>query len=396
MPYAPPEHLASFSLVQGGPIYRVERRFGLVREGGRGLVSRASMVIGVTFLPLVVLAAAQGVLFGSRVAVPLTSDLTIYARFLFAIPLLLSAESSIDPRLNAAVKHFRTSGLLEGKAEADFEGAIGKLERARDSFLPEFILLLGAFAFAWFSSRAILGSPVSTWRAITPGLESSTTLAGRCLDLVSLPIFNFLMFRWLWRMLLWSFFLVRVSRIDLKLVPTHPDGAAGLGFLGGAHTAFGAFLVPLAVTVGARGVQWVQYGGGTLESLRNALIAFLVVGLAITLGPLLVFAPRLMVVKRRGLLEYGNLASDYTRRFDQKWVHGNTAGKEPLLGTGDIQSLADLGNSFGTIKAMRVMPPNFQHAKTLVLAAALPLIPLLALIMPVEKVLKQLLQLVMR
>lgn len=396
MPHESHEHLASFSLVQGGPIYRVERRFRLVREGGRGLAARTIAAVGVTFLPLVVLSAVQGVLFGSRVVVPLASDLTIYTRFLFAISLLLAAEASIDQRLNAAVKHFRTSGLLEGKAEADFESAIGRLEHSRDSLLPELILLLGAFAFAWISSRAILGSPVPTWRAITPGLESSTTLAGRWLDLVSLPIFNFLVFRWLWRILLWSVFLIRVSKIDLKLVPTHPDGAAGLGFLGGAHTAFGAFLVPLAATAAARGVQWVQYGGGTLESLRNALIAFLVVGLAITLGPLLVFAPRLMVVKRRGLLDYGKLASDYTRRFDKKWVHAGTAGEEPLLGTADIQSLADLGNSFAIIKGMRVMPPNIRHAETLVMAAALPMIPLLAFIMPVEKILKQLLQLVMR
>ena len=390
------EDPASFSLVRGGPFHRLGLRLGVVRGDNQGLLTRSLALVGITFLPLVVLAALQGVLVGPVVVVPLAVDLSVYARFVIAISLLVFAERTIDRRLSEAVGHFRTSGLLEGRAREDFEAAIGKLERTRDSLLPEIVLLLLAFVLAWVSSRAVLTLPVSSWRALTPGLESSTTWAGAWLERVSLPFYQFMIYRWLWRILVWSTFLARAARCDLRLVPTHPDGAAGLGFLGGAQASFSAFLVPMALTAASRGVQWVQVGGGTMDGLRNSLIAFVVLALALVLGPLLLFMPKLAAIKRRGLYEYGTLATDYTRRFDQKWVRGRPAGDEPLLGTADIQSLADLNNSFDVIRRMRLVPPNLQNTISLLLAATLPMLPFIALIVPIQQILRQLAGFVMR
>ena len=48
---------------------------------------------------------------------------------------------------------------------------------------------------------------------------------------MSLPIFQFLLCRWYFRLFIWARFLWQVSRIDLSLVPTHPDRVGGLGFL---------------------------------------------------------------------------------------------------------------------------------------------------------------------
>jgi len=256
-------------------------------------------------------------------------------------------------------------------------------------------MLIGALVLGWVNAHAILGLPVSSWRQVTPGLISSTTLAGHWLDFVSMPIFNFLIYRWLWRIGLWTVFLWRVSRIDIDLVPTHPDGAGGLGFLGQIHAVFGAFLAPLAASIAARGVQWVQYGEGTLESFRNAAIAFAVIALAITLGPLLVFTPKLLAAKRRGLLEYGGFADEYTHGFDRKWLRGGRGDESPL-GSGDIQSLADLGNSYAVIRSMRLVPAGLPQALTLVAAIALPMVPFLAFIMPLKEILKLLMQLVGR
>jgi hypothetical protein len=391
----PKESPRPFSLVQGGLFYRFERFFRLVRNDPPDPAFRVWGGVVVTFLPLVVLAAIQDVLIGSRVTLPLLLDLTIWARFVIAIPLLVGAERNIDGRLAVAVRQFRTSELVGEEARVGVEAAIAKLESARDSLIPESILLAGALVLGWLNNHAFLSVPVSSWRAITPGLASSTTLAGQWLDFVSLPLFNFLVFRWLWRIALWSILLGRISRLPLNLVPTHPDGAAGLGFLGGIHAVFGTFLVPLSATVAARGVMWVQYGGGTVESFRNGAIAYAVVALAITMGPLLVFMPKLMVTKRRGLLEYSGFALEYTRRFDQKWLRGGR-GDEALLGTADIQSLADLANSFSIVKTMRIIPPSSRNAMPLLAALALPMVPFLAFIIPLEQILKQLMQLVLR
>lgn len=68
--------------------------------------------------------------------------------------------------------------------------------------------------------------------------------------------------------------------------------------------------------------------------------------LIILLAPLLVFSPKLLMTKRRGLLEYSALANEYTQSFDRKWIRKENPEGELLLGSADIQSLADLGNSF--------------------------------------------------
>ena len=53
--------------------------------------------------------------------------------------------------------------------------------------------------------------------------------------------------------------------------------------------------------------------------------------------------------RRVGLREYGTLAQRYVREFDDKWLRGGAPAGEPLVGSGDIQSLADLGNSFEVV-----------------------------------------------
>jgi len=392
----PDETNEQSSVLDAGPFYRVEQRFGLTRPGLPGLTVRTLVAIGVSFVPLVALAAYQGVLFGQGVTLPLVKDLTVYARFAIAVPLLLHAERLIEGRLSQAITHFRTCHVVEGEARAGFEDALGRLMRSVDALLPEIILFVASFVLALFSSRPTLGHAVSSWQVIAPGPGSRATWAGMWLEFVSLPFFGFLVTRWLWRIFLWSRFLLRVSRLNLTLVPTHPDGAGGLAFLGIIHTAFGAILVPMAMTVAARGVQWVQIGGGAAVPLRNALIAFIVVALIVPLGPLLVFVPRLLATRRNGLLEYAKLATDYTRAFDRKWVRQPPGPEEPMLGTGDIQSLADLANSYEVIKRMGVVPFSRQNALALAVATVLPMLPFIALIFPLAEMLKLMGQLVLK
>ena len=390
------ETLGTFSLTRGGPFYRVEERLGMAREGFPGLALRTVFTIGLTFVPLVVLAAIEGVLIGSRVVLPLLLDLTVYARFVLAVPLLLHAERFVDLRLSMAVTHFQTGDILEGPVRDQFETALDRLRSALESRLPEVILVLVAFVPALVQGRTVLGHQVSSWQLVTPGLASSATWAGKWLVFVSLPLFSFLILRWLWRILLWTQFLWRVSRIDLRLIPTHPDGAGGLAFLGVLHTGFSGFLIPVSATIAARAVQGVQYGVLTMTSFRNVLIAFIVLALIVALGPLLVFIPKLVQIRRRGLLEYAKLATDYTRDFDQRWLREAGKAENPLLGTSDIQSLADLANSYSVIQRMSVVPISRQNIIAVAAATALPMLPFLLLVFPLEALLKQVAALLIR
>ena len=59
-------------------------------------------------------------------------------------------------------------------------------------------------------------------------------------------------------------------------------------------------------------------------------------------------------MKQRGLREYGTLAERFVREFDTKWLRNPAPPDEPLVSTADIQSLADLGNSYDMVKGMRL------------------------------------------
>ena len=111
----------------------------------------------------------------------------------------------------------------------------------------------------------------------------------------------------------------------------------------------------------------------------------------LVLGPFCVFASQLAAVKRTGLREYGTLAERYVREFDEKWLRGGAPDGESLVGSGDIQSLADLGNSFEIVRTMHIAPFTKETILQLAAATVAPVVPLLLTMMPLEELLKKLL-----
>ena len=106
------------------------------------------------------------------------------------------------------------------------------------------------------------------------------------------------------------------------------------------------------------------------------------------------FTPQLFQLKLKGNREYGTLAQRYVREFDAKWLRGGAPADEPLMGSGDIQSLADLGNSLQSVQSMRVFPVTKDAVLQLAMATVVPLAPLLLTMMPLEELLKKLFGLV--
>jgi hypothetical protein len=208
---------------------------------------------------------------------------------------------------------------------------------------------------------------------------------------VSLPLFQFLLGRWYFRLGIWARFLWQVSRIDLRVVPTHPDRLGGLGFLSSTFYAF----TPLATAHGALLAGWIAnrifHLGATVPDFKVEIAVTLIFLLCVVLGPLLVFAPQLAQAKRTGTREYGMLAQRYVREFDAKWLRGGAPADEPLLGSGDIQSLADLNNSFEVVRTMRLAPVTKEALLQLAAATLAPVTPLALTMMSLEELLKRLL-----
>jgi hypothetical protein len=214
------------------------------------------------------------------------------------------------------------------------------------------------------------------------------SLAGVWYQFIAVPLLQFFMFRWLWRLVIWTLFLHDLSRLDLRLVPTHPDRAAGLGFLGGAHLSLAIFPFAFSCVLSANIAFQIAFEGVAIESFRLLFVVYLVTMVLLILGPLLIFTPQLARIRRSGMREYSLLANAYNRAFHQKWVSGPPPADEPLLGSADIQSLADLGNSFGMIRDMKIFPFSQQQIVQIVIVATLPGLPLIFLVMPVGELLQ--------
>jgi hypothetical protein len=206
-----------------------------------------------------------------------------------------------------------------------------------------------------------------------------------------IPFFQFLVFRWIWRLFLWFQFLNRVRKLDLQLFPTHPDGAGGLGFVGVSQRFFGILL--FAISIGSAGVlaNSIVYDNVPLVDFAPAIALYAIASVVILLGPLVVLSGTLAKTKRRGLREYGMLATTYAGSFQKKWIEGKEHDK--LLGTADIQSLAALGDSYGYVQKMKRVPIDLRLVIHLVLASLLPLSPLLLSVMPLKDLLKLLMKL---
>lgn len=384
-----------FSLVLGGPLFQMLRRAHL-SDDALALVRQRIIVLALlAWLPLLLLSALEGELIGGRAAVPFLLDAEVHIRFLVAIPLMIAAELVVHRRMRPLLKQFLERDLIPEHAMPRFDAAIHSAFRLRNSALAEVLLIVVVYGvgilFVW---RHYMALDAPTWFA-TPSAEGSRlSFAGMWYVYLSLPLFQFLLLRWYFRIFIWTRFLWQVSRIDLKLVPTHPDRTGGLGFLSNIVFAFIPLLMAHGAFVAGNLANRIFHLGAALPQFKGELILMVAFLLCVVLGPLLVFAPRLAEAKRNGLREYGTLAQRYVREFDAKWLRGGAPADEPLVGSGDIQSLADLGNSFEVVRSMRLAPVSRDAVIRLSAAVLLPVVPLLLTMMPWEELLKKLLGMV--
>jgi hypothetical protein len=251
------------------------------------------------------------------------------------------------------------------------------------------MVILGmALTAAWMlTPETFYGGDATTWAVSgEPGFQFS--LAGLWYKFVAVPILQFFWYRWLWRLVIWARFLGAISRLDLDLVPTHADQAGGLGFLSGAHLSLGIFAVAVSSILSADAAFRIVFEGAAIETFKFSFIGLIVAAEIICLGPMLLFLPIMARKRRAALNEYGLLVVRYNRAFHDKWVAGQAPAGESLLGSADIQSLADLGGSFEFIRAMKVVPFSLRVMIQFAVVAALPAVPLLPLVMPWEDILK--------
>jgi hypothetical protein len=374
-------------LTDGGPLRHLTRALGLTRPP-LGALGPGVVLAVFTWGPLLLLTVIEAIGGDGRLFRSFVDSVSSHARLLVAIPLFFAAETLIDPRVRNFVEHRVDSGLVAPADVGRLATTVRVASRLRDSVLAEAGLLVLVVAFAAEGVR--IGQPSATAYWQVPG--GSLSLAGWWYVAVALPIFQFLLGRWLWRIVIWWWLLWRLSRFDLRLIPVHPDLAGGLGPLGVVVSHFGILGLALSTSLAGGYIEDMRFNAVPLRHFEVQAIELVALTLFICLGPLFFFAPRMLAVKRQGLREYGRLGTAYARNFHQKWITGPPPD-EPLLGSADIQSLADLANSFSVIRQMRIIPIGSGLILPLIVTSLVPMLPLLLVAFSVNDLLLRLVSL---
>jgi len=380
-----------FSIVVGGPIYDLLHRFHLVRQTLPNVWRRIVALMVVIWLPLLLLSLTEGLAFGRDVRIPFLYDLAMYGRFLLGLPLLLFAELLIDPAIRQAAAEFLNAHLVPNHELPEFESILRRVQKMRDSWIAEVILVILAFFPLFVFHHDWEAGGVTSWHTTAQGLSA----AGWWYAVVSAPVIRYVAYRWVFRYFLWPVLLWQISQLQLTLIPTHPDRAGGVNFLTVTQKQFGILACALCCSVAGRVGNTMLFEGARLASFQYPLAGFVVLSVILGLLPLALWIPRLRKVRKQGLLEYGRLAKTYTESFDRKWVHCAAGPAEPMLGTADIQSLADMGNSFGFIQSMRIAPISRKLVLQLAVWTVIPLVPVVILGTPTAELLQQVLKLIM-
>jgi hypothetical protein len=386
------EETTDFSLVQGGPLFQLMLRAGLVQPSMDLLARRIIVIAAVAWVPLLLLTFLSGTAFGGA-RVPFLYDVGAHVRFLLCVPLLIAAEVIVHRRIGVTVRQFLERGIIAPQDRPEFEGVIASAMRLRNSVLAEVLLLAFAIVGGHFLGRRYIATDIASWFASPVNGQTRLTAAGYWYVFVSLTIFRFLLLRWYFRLFVWYRFLWQVSRhVPLHLNALHPDRTGGLAFLSGSAFAFQPVLI--AHTIALAGVFGgrIWHEGARLPQFKMEIVVWMVFLMLLVLVPLFFFVFHLASAKRAGAREYGIVGSRYVAEFRRKWIQGHAAKDEPLIGTGDIQSLADLSNSFEVVQEMRAVPFGRAAVLRLALVTALPFVPLLLTMIPLEQLIDRALQ----
>ncbi len=382
-----------YSLMRGGLVHRLLHATGTLHRTRHLSVWLTLLLVALAVLPLLVLAARSGTLWPTPQAAPahiaLLSDYDTLARLLLALPLLVLTAPRADALLRGAVRQLSRSSVVHDVRRPRLAALLDHVRSQRDSWLPEAVCVVLAFAPAWS------GAPVA---GVLPGVDdwrfhgAAASPAGLWYTAVSVPVLRLLLLLWFWRFLLWSLVLWRLPQVGLDLHPQHPDRAGGLAFLGRAQMRFSPLAAAGGIMLAGAFLNQMLYQEQTLFGLRH-LIAGYVIGITLLLtAPLLLLAPALIHAKRHALYRFDTLGNRAARVFDQRWRVGGAprAADDSLLDHNDASAYCDFGGVYQGVAAMRVVPLSRWNLLGLVLSALAPMLPLLLVAMSVDELVAKL------
>jgi hypothetical protein len=375
-----------FVLCYGDLPYRLQRALGLIPAHGLAVGRRAIFAAIVTWVPIAVAAASAGRFMAGATAEPLMQQFGLNVKFLVAVPVLIVGEMVLDRLTQNKIAHFVQSGLVAEPDRPHFVSIVAAAVAWRDGWKPW--LVMGVLIAAWTLTPGAMNAHDVLWAEDEPLWRLSLRLGAWWYLFVARPIFLTLVLIWLWRLTVLGVLLVRISRLRLALVPSHPDRAGGLGFLGELPHAFAPLTFALSTVLAAHWGHAAVYHGVELETFVVPLAAFAIATTLVVLASLLAFSGPLMKSRRQAKLDYGALASEHGHLLHRRWIAGEALHDDSLLTATELGPAADAAAIYHGVERTRFVPFDWKTLVWVVIPIAAPMAPLIAIEMHLLDALK--------
>ena len=349
-----------FSLFDADGLQRLYGRFHLSRVSRYRLLKRCALMVLLTWAPTALLALIGGDYGGGLVATNFFADFAAYAQFVIAMPLFMLAEPIIDTSTRSAAREFIADGIVRAEDLPRLERIHERIRRMRTSTWPDTVCVALAFAM----SAVILvpefsASPLPTWHVQNWPHGRTLSLPGWWEFLIAIPLMNYTWLRLIWKIVLWIYYLQRVSRTRLDLHPTHVDLTGGIGFISRTQGQFAIFILAygisnVAATVGYE-VAILHYDLGRLP-VWGPLAAFAVGAPLLFTLPLLMFTRQLYRSKRRALIIFRHRVTDHSRKIETAWLSETQSSETAAEEIRYLTELTTLGSMFTRIQSMHIVP----------------------------------------
>jgi len=374
-------HERQFLLVfQDGPLGKLITWLKLDGCSYRQIGRRVLFWISVVWLPPVVLSGVGAVISGEHFRVDILNDLSFHVRGLISIPLLISFECRMQQEFRGILPAIISRRMFRPHKNLVVTKIIDQIRSLQTAFPIDALLVV--FSLVMVSSRLYIDLPeyVSSWRTSGSQLLLLAQLWGRW---ISMTAYYFIVFRWMWRFFVWSYFLLRLALLNPALKSLHPDRVGGLAFLLRYHKMFGIISLAVSSAVSANISMAVLHGDVPINEFTNPLLFYLFVYNVVLAIPLFFFTGILVKSRNHGLVRYARFGNEYAEKFDQKWLryfHQNTSS---ILGVPDIQSLNDLHGSYRSQAQMRITLMDMRTLTVNTVFITAPLCPLILFRFPI-------------
>ncbi|HEY4340028.1 MAG TPA: hypothetical protein VGM97_08790 [Steroidobacteraceae bacterium] len=351
---------AHFSLFDGDRLNRLFAVLHAPQDGRFCILKRCAIVVMLTWVPVAVLAVCNGLFGGGMVTTNFFADFAAHAQFLIAMPLFMLAEPIAEVSTRTADRQFIDCGIIRAQDMQKLHGVHVMIRRLRLSVWPEIAFVAIAYAL----SLAILvpefsTQPLPTWHVKDYTHWRTLTAAGAWEFLIALPVLNYTWLRFVWKIVMWTVYLKRVSRLRLELHPAHPDLTGGIGFISATQGRFAVFILAygisnIAATVGYE-IAILHYDLSAMP-VWGPLVGFAIIAPLLFTLPLLMFTAQLYRSKQRALSLYRERVTEHSRVVEKRWLERSRGAESAVEEVRELTELSALGTMFTRIETMRVVP----------------------------------------